>query len=231
MCGKTTPSKADWADPLTAVRQSLAADISSAAKALGVRSDCPPDLLRFRPDGKGGELATPFPKSVHLGAALLAEQLPLTPLCQRIYPSGDWLAFDLSELWRDSVRSCRPPVRLQRADTPPVPDFPARIEPDLWRLDALAGITDPSVAARRDRGNPAWLLGRAAELAAQNRGGNAPCRRLVNEAALCLALLAADTPQKLARQLIRLSRSYLAAPAEDALIAHILQIGQIDLLS
>ena len=114
--------------------------------------------------------------------------------------------------------------KADRRNTP-VPAFSARIDADLWRLDALAGRRDPFIAARLDRGNPAWRVRRGIELAGQNRGRNAHDRRLVNEAALLYTLLAGDSAPKAAQQLIALADRYLTSPAEDALVRRALAAG------
>ena len=123
------------------------------------------------------------------------------------------------------MRHWAPPEGKLAAATPPVPAFSARIDADLWRLDALAERCDPFTAARLDRGNPAWRVRRGIELAGQNRGRNAHDRRLVNEAALLYALLAGDSAPKAAQQLITLADRYLSSPAEDTLVHRALAAG------
>ncbi len=212
-------------DPLTAARLKAAALLTEAARRLGNDAVCPVRSVRFRPDGKGGELAAPFPMTAHLDAGALAQAMSADAFFERAAPSGTWIALELGEEWRDAVRCWTAPEEKLTADTPPIPAFPAKIDAALWRLDALAGRCDPLTAARLDRGNPAWRVQRCTELAGQNRGRNAPDRRLVNEAALLYALLTEDSAPKAAQQLITLADRYLASPAEDALVRRVLAAG------
>ena len=212
-------------DPLTAARLKAATLLTEVARSLGSSAVCPVRSVRFRPDGKGGELAAPFPMTAHLDAGALAQAVSADAFFERAAPSGAWIALELSEEWRDAVRHWAPPEGKLAAATPPVPAFSARIDADLWWLDALAERCDPFTAARLDRGNPAWRVRRGIELAGQNRGRNAHDRRLVNEAALLYALLAGDSAPKAAQQLIALADRYLSSPAEDALVHRALAAG------
>ena len=212
-------------DPLTAAHLKAATLLTEAARSLGSSAVCPVRSVRFRPDGKGGELAAPFHMTAHLDAGALAQAVSADAFFERTAPSEAWIALELSEEWRDAVRHWAPPEGKLAAATPPVPAFSARIDADLWRLDALAERCDPFTAARLDRGNPAWRVRRGIELAGQNRGRNAHDRRLLNEAALLYALLAGDSAPKAAQQLIALADRYLSSPAEDALVHRALAAG------
>ena len=210
--------------PVELAQAKAAEVLTYAARALGVDTPCSPKTVRFRPDGKGGELAAPFPMMVGVDASALAETAPVEPLFTRIFPSGQWIALDLSEQWREQVRRWTPPVRTLTAVTPPMPEFPARIDPTHWRLDALAGITDPLTAARLDRGNPAWLVKRCIARA-EKYSADAPDRRLVCESALLWAALEEGNTKKTAAQLIALAARYHVAPSEDALVHKALCAG------
>ena len=210
------------ADPLSGVRGAAWAGLEEAAKSLSAPSeDVRRFPLRFRPDGKGGELATPLPLGLHLDARALADALNALPLPCTAAPSGGWLALTLNGDWDGAVRCFEPRFPLIDAAVPPVPDFPARIDPALWRLSALAGVTDPQVAARFDRGSPAF---RVQWTAAQPPvKGNS--RRLVNECALLYEQLAHGNASAAAKQLIALTDAYRAAPAEGALVQRALNAG------
>lgn len=193
----------------------------SAARALGCESEPSAAHFRFRPDGRGGVLATPFPQIAGVEPAALAGAFParltfLTPP----RASGDWLAFDPSGDWLELVRRADWAGPIPASPSPPIPGFPARIDPLLWRLDALMGITDPLVAARLDRGNPGWRIFRVRELARTGRGKGRPDWELVCHAAL-LSHLWADAPALL-RQADALAQRYLACPGEDRLTARCL---------
>lgn len=196
------------------------------ARALGSGAGPSPEAIRFRPDGKGGELASPFPMTARLDPGALARAAGPSEWFEAVYPSGSWIALDLSDAWRELVRHSAPTPPPRNDPVLPPPPFPARIEPPLWRLDALAGITGPETAARLDRGNPAFRLRLALGRAKRGAGGNRPDRLLVNEAALLTDLLerpgGARAP---ALQLLRLSEAYLARPGEDALVARTLLIA------
>lgn len=211
--------------PLEEAQAQAATLLTQAAHALGSSASCSLQTVRFRPDGKGGELAAPFPMIAGLDAQALAGAIPADPLFACAAPSGRWIALEVSEQWLEQVRRWTPPERTLTAAVPPVPDFPARILPALWRLDALAGITGPLIAARLDRGNPAWRVRRSLLLTGQDRAGSVPDRRLCNEAALLWALLEQNDAKKLTVQLIALADRYLAAPGEDTLVHRALRAG------
>lgn len=203
------------------IREALSLTLRAARK-LGCTAEPQAAHFRFRPDGLGGVLATPFPKIAGLEAAALAEAVTGTPeLLASPRASGDWLAFDPSPQWLAQVRRADwDNLTFAPEPPPPIPGFPARIDPLLWQLDFLMGITDPQIAARLDRGNPAWQLRRTLALAQSGRGGGRPDRELV-----CLAALLSQ-PQgdasAIAGRAGALARSYLAHPGEDALTAQCL---------
>ena len=91
-------------DPLTAARLKAAALLTEAARSLGSSAVCPVRSVRFRPDGKGGELAAPFPMTAHLDAGALAQAMSADDFFECAAPSGAWIALELSEEWRDAVR-------------------------------------------------------------------------------------------------------------------------------
>lgn len=191
-----------------------------ALRRAGLALDCPkaPELkaIRFRPDGKGGELASPFPMAAGLDAEAVAEQCLSPGWFERIYPSGGWIAFDLSDQWRDYVRAWRPDWSPLELTVPPVPAFPGRIDPAAWRFCALVGQGDPAVAARLDLGSPYRRLERAERLAGQSAGGQRQDRLLLNLCAQCTG------PE----QLYALVQAYLAHPGEDDTVARLLRQGR-----
>ena len=74
-------------DPLTAAHLKAAALLTEAARSLGSSAVCPVRSVRFRPDGKGGELAAPFPMTAHLDAGALAQAVSADAFFERIAPS------------------------------------------------------------------------------------------------------------------------------------------------
>lgn len=193
-----------------------------AARRLGSEAEPQAAHFRFRPDGLGGVLATPFPNIAGLDPAALAGAVPAElDLLAPPYASGNWLAFDPSPQWLAQVRRADwENLTLSPEPAPLIPGFPARIDPLLWRLDTLMGITDPMIAARLDRGNPAWLVLRARSLAQSGPGNHRPDRELV-----CLAALLSQSQgdvSALAVQAGALARRYLARPGEDPLVAQCL---------
>lgn len=181
-----------------------------------------PDRIQFSRDGTGGDLASPYPKMVGLDPALLARQVSPHPFFARCYASGDWIAFDLSELWWQQARAWQPHLsRLPLPPLPPMPRFPARITPEAWRLNGLLGAPSPEVAARLDRGNPAVLL----QLVRRRCGQSPEGRRDRTLAGLALMALETREAKKLASALLELSRRYLRAPGEEPLVAKALESG------
>ncbi len=209
-------------DPLSALRRGITEALASILAEHQYPADSLRRLpLRFRPDGKGGELASPVPMALHLDAQLLADALNQSQLPIRVVPSGGWLAIHLTREWEETVRHFQPAVSSLDYNVPPPPAFSARIDPMLWRLDALIGITDPSIAARLDRGNPAFRAYWAG-LQCPREGTSL---RLINECALLYATISsADAPQT-GQQMVALADAYLAAPAEGALVQRALQAG------
>lgn len=208
--------------PVALARASALAALTEGARSLGSAALPEEKSLRFRPDGRGGELASPFPMAAGLDSAALAAAAPPAQWIEYIYPSEGWIALDLSEPWRQLVREFDPEPLALSFETPPIPDFPARIDKNNWRLCALLGRTEPLVCARRDRGNPAVRLALAQARAGQNRGRNRSDRCLVN---LCAAALDCTAPAPLARRLLELAEGYLRAPGEDPLVEKTLRWG------
>lgn len=208
--------------PLRLARASALAALTEGAQSLGSAALPVEKALRFRPDGKGGELASPFPMAAGLESAALAAATPPAQWIGGCRPSQGWIALELSEDWRTLVRDFVPEPLILTFEVPPVPGFPARIDGASWRFCALLGETEPLVCARRDRGNPAVRLSLAQTRAGQNRGQNRPDRYLVN---LCAAALDCAAPVPLARRLLELSEGYLKAPGEDALAEKTLRWG------
>ena len=206
--------------PVAQVRAELAALLGQAARALG----CPavPAPVSFSADGRGGDLASPYPQILGVCPAELASALPAHPDVARCYPGGTWLRFDLSPDWWRRARSWRPDAAaLDLPPLPPVPDFPARIPPASWRLNALLGAPRPETAARLDRGNPAQLVRLARCLAA--RGGEPRADRALAGQALLLPDL--REPRALARELVKLAQAYLRQPGENVLVCRALDWG------
>ena len=201
--------------PLRLARASALAALTEGARRLGSAALPAEKALRFRPDGKGGELASPFPMAAGLDSAALAAAVPPAQWIEGCHPSQGWIALELSEDWRTLVRNFVPEPLILTFQTPPIPDFPARIDEKSWRFCALLDQTAPLVCARRDRSNPAVRLALAQARAGQNRGQNRPDRYLVN---LCAAALDCAAPAPLARRLLELAEGYLKTPGEDALV-------------
>lgn len=209
-------------DPLSGVRATIWDGLAEAVKALHASvEDVRRFPLRFRPDGKGGELATPLPLGLHLDAPALADALNALPLPGTAFPSGGWLALTLDARWDAAVRQFELDFPPLDCAVPPLPDFPSRIDAALWRLDALAGITDPLIAARFDRGNPAFRV----RWTVDQPPTAGESRRLVNETALLYEQLAAGSAAAAAKQLVLLSDAYRAAPAEGILVHRALRSG------
>ncbi|MBR1781780.1 MAG: hypothetical protein IJ751_10315 [Oscillospiraceae bacterium] len=210
-------------DPLSQVRRAAANALTQAARGTGREVIVPPEQLRLRPDGKGGELASPLPQQLGLESGALIAHLPPHPLWEAAFPSGGWIGFTLSSQWQALVRAYAPPAAPLALCPPPMPAFPSRILPAHWAYCALLGMAQPQTAARLDRGNPAVLLEQARRLAQRNRGENRPDRVLLCQCALVQSPL---SPEALAREADRLARSYLTKPGEDALTAETLAYVQ-----
>jgi hypothetical protein len=212
--------------PIARVQVDAAQALTDAAARLGVVGvAAQPNAIRFRPDGKGGELASPYPRICGLTSAALAHQLTCDSWWAHVYPSGDWIGFDLSPRWDALVRGWSESTPALSYAIPPLPAFPAKIRREDWALCALLGKADPCIAARLDRGNPAQNIRRAQLLAGQNRGGNAPDRALVNQAALVYQALYSGNPGNVARAMLALAQRYLAQSGEDALVGRSLAAG------
>ncbi len=191
-----------------------------ALRRAGLALDCDkePELkaIRFRPDGKGGELASPFPMAAGLDAAAVAAKCLNAGWFEGIYPSGGWIAFDLSEQWRSYVRTWRPDWAPLELTVPDLPQFPAYIDPAAWRFCALAGQPDPVLAARLDLGNPYRQVEQAIKLALEGVGHQRQDRHLINLCAQCTD----------AKALLTLARAYLAHPGEDDTVVKLLRQGR-----
>lgn len=201
-------------DPITLARQAAFDCLCQGAERLGCSVVPALKAIRFREDGKGGEIASPFPMAAGLDSKTVADACPAGGWFEAIYPSGGWVAFDLSDDWRDYVRAWDAFWAPTDLEFPPIPAFPARIHPESWRFSALLGQCDPMTAARLDLGNPWQRLCRAMKLAGQRRGQGRPDRQLVNLAALCHG--------GEGQTLLALTDAYLAHPGEDALVERIL---------
>ncbi len=209
-------------DPLAALREAVYAELERVVAALGGGAEGVRRFpLRFRPDGRGGELATPLPMGLRLDGQALADGLNAASLPVSAAPSGGWLAIAMTAEWDKLIRAYVPEKPALNSSVPPMPAFDACIDPQFWRLDALAGVCDPFVAARIDRGNPAFRV-YWAQLQPPASGES---RRLVNEVALLYACLAEGNGQRTAKQMVALADAYLAAPAEGTLVQRALKIG------
>lgn len=186
----------------------------------GLALDCPTEpkleAIRFRPDGKGGEVASPFPMAAGLESQAVAEQCLDPGWFESIRPSGGWIAFDLSEQWRDYIRLWRPQSIPQDLCVPDRPDFPAHINAASWRFCALLGQARPQLAARLDLSNPYRRVARALKLAGQGAGNRRRDRYLIN---LCAQVDSAKT-------LLTLADAYLAHPGEDDTVQKMLRHGK-----
>lgn len=184
----------------------------------------PPDQIQvnFSPEGKGGDLASPYSQIAKLDPARLSGQVQPHRYFTRCYPNWGWIAFDLSETWWQEARARQPDLNpLTLPLLPPVPDFPARITPESWRISALLGHPRPETAARLDRGNPAVLL-ELVRHRCRRSGPERPDRVL---AGLALMALEAQSPKPLLLTLTDLARRYLRTPGEEVLVARALDRG------
>lgn len=214
-------------NPLDLAQAEVVRTISDAGERLHCLLSPDPDSFRFRCDGKGGEWATPYPLIVRVEPQHLADACAPNPYLEQVQSSGGWLAVSLSETWRDLVRSYAPTVTPADFTVPPIPDFPARILPEAWRLQALLPNPQASLAARLDGGNPYVKLIRAQQMAASSTH-SAPSRLLINECALLFRLLDLGTdPKAIAQQSLHLAERYLANPCEASVISNILNLARI----
>lgn len=209
-------------DPLSVLRRTVTEELASILTKYQHPVDALDRLpLRFRSDGKGGELATPLPMAMQLEAQLLADDLNQSPLPLSAEPSGGWLAMYLTSEWEEMVRQFQPAFSPLHCTVAPPPPFPARIDPVLWQLDALIGVTDPSIAARLDRGNPAFRL-YLVHLQSPMTGIN---RILVNECALLYSAISSAVAEQIAQQMLVVADTYIASPAEGILVHNALDAG------
>lgn len=203
--------------PIAQAARAAAAALERSARGLGFDGP-PPARVTFAPEE--GRLVSPYPQALGIAPERLAEGLPLPPELERCAPSGRWLAFELSgDWWRRARRWPGDFSPLALPPLPPVPDFPARITPFSWTLNALLGAPKPEAAARLDRGNPAVLIQLAWQRADAAEGED---RAL---AALALAALEEARPRALAWDLVKLARAYLRTPGEGALVRRALERG------
>ena len=210
--------------PLTRLRQICLRQLAQAA--LTLRTDTPQDApLRYRPDGKGGVLASPYPMQVGLPPEAIAAACPGDPWLTEIAPSGQWLAFTPSDAWYEEVRRYQPP----QLETPPGTKFPAppadcpaRLELRSWCLCCLLGKPDPLLAARLDLENPRLFLDRVRNQALTRRGSNRTDFHLLRECVLLEEHLKQQDAAAAARQALAVARRYAAAPAEDATVGKLL---------
>lgn len=214
-------------DPLDLARAEALRVLHSAAEALELQSLPRAEQFRFRPDGKGGELATPYPRIARVDPSALAAACPPSPLLEQVRPSGGWLAIDLSDAWRDTVRSYDLSLTPAEVSTPPAPDFPARILPASWRFQALLPQPQAALAARLDGGNPYTKLLRAQQLA-QADFREQPSRLVLNHCALLAHLLTlGDDPKAVAQQALTLAEQFLLTRCEGAATSHFLELSRI----
>lgn len=213
--------------PLDFARAEAVRTVSDAGERLHCLLAPDPAGFRFRCDGKGGEFASPYPLIVRMDAQQLAAACQPTPYLEQVRSSSGWLALDLSETWRDTVRAYAPSVAPAVFSVPPVPDFPARILPEAWRFQALLPKPQAASAARLDGGNPYVKLLRAQQLASCAKQ-TACSRRIINECAVLFQLLdCADNPSAVAQQALHLAELFLANPCEGATISKILNLTRI----
>ena len=209
--------------PIAAAQEAARTLLTQALLDLNPQ-DCPssPVQVLFSSDGAGGDLASPYAQMLGTDPALLAQRVRPHPFFTRCYPNWGWIAFDLSEEWWQQARAWQPDrTPLPLPTLPPIPDFPARISPESWRINALLGRPQLESAARLDRGNPAVLL-----QLARRRALQAPSdRRDRILAGLALEALEAQKPRPLLLTLMKLAQRYLHSPGEEALVVKALDRG------
>lgn len=201
------------------VCRAAAAALEQAAADLG-RPSSPGAKVSLSPET--GALTSPYPKVLGVPPSRLAQLIPSHPDLLRCYASGQWLCFDLSADWWRRARTQRADgTPLPLPPLPRIPDFPARISPLSWTLNALLGSPRPETAARLDRGNPAVLI----QLAQQRAGLDGAEQENRPLAALALLALEETQPRALTWGMLRLARSYLRAPGEGGLVSRSLARG------
>ena len=196
----------------------IQAQLSLRQAGLALDCDTEPRLeaIRFRADGKGGELASPFPMAAGLDPQAVADTCLDMGWFESIRPSGGWIAFDLSEQWRNYVRAWQPKSVPLELTAPPIPDYPARIDGASWRFCALLGQPEAELAARLDLGNPYRQVLRAEKLSGQCAGKERGDRYLINLCAQC----------EDAKSLLLLAQAYLSHPGEDDTVKKMLGHGR-----
>lgn len=213
-------------DPLEFARAEVVRVVGAAGTQLHALPSPDPAAFRFRCDGRGGEWATPYPLIVRVSPQQLAHACPSSPYLESVHPSGSWLALDLSERWRDMVRTYTPSLTPAADCAPPIPDFPARILPESWRIQSLLPHPSAACAARLDGGNPYVKLLRAQRLAAHAHPGS-PSRLVINQCALLAHLLVSgEEPSSVGQQALHLAETYLAHRCEPAAVAHYLEMAR-----
>ena len=215
-------------DLLLRAREAAAALLTESARVLS-GPDAPaadPDRVRFRPDGKGGVFASPYPMQLGLSPAALAGCAHGAPWFARVYPSGDWIALDPAPAWYDAVRRGEAaPVPLSLPEVPPPPEAPWRIAPEDWRFLFRMGAPDAARAGALGQNNPGFAT-RYALSRAKHAAGERADEALLREGALCLHLLCAGGDAgALCRGLFALARRYLRAPGEHDFVARVLAAG------
>ena len=215
-------------DLLLCARNAAAKLLTERARALS-GPDAPaadPDRVRFRPDGKGGVFASPYPMRSGLSPAALAECAVGAPWFSRVYPSGDWIALDPAPAWYDAVRRGDiAPVPLALPEVPPPPEAPWRIAVEDWRFLFRMGAPDAARAGALGQNNPGFAV-RYALLRAKRAAGERADEALLREGALCLHLLCSKGDvSALCRGLSALAQRYLRAPGEYDFVARVLDAG------
>lgn len=178
----------------------------------------------WRVHGKGFATPAPFRLAKEQGttaercAQALAQTLTLTDTWfSQAIPQGGYVNLTLCPAWYAAVAA--EPARMGGAVTtpvPPLPAFPAEILPADWRCLCRGSKRPPTpaLAARQDRGNPAWLVRYTAERLEQLSQRSGINRTSVLEKDQALLLRTAefplrsqrDTPAQLFRYLTGLAQ-------------------------
>ena len=172
-----------------------------------------------------GGLATPVfqlakrsGKPAEACAQALAETVDLTGTWfAKAVPVGGYLNLTFAPAWYDAAaREPAPAGTPVTTPVPPMPAFPAEIFVGDWRCLCRAQKKPPApqLAARKDAGNPAWLVRYTAERLQRLAERSAPVSLDWTEGEKALLLLAAefaqrqerDTPAQLFRYLTGLAR-------------------------
>ncbi len=213
------------ASPIASAKVFLAQRMTQAAICSGSNAVPSVQAIRFRADGKGGEFASPFALAAQLDVAQLVSQMSTGDIIEAIFQSDDWLAFQMSDEWRDCVRRYQPEAGSILVSVPEQPAFCAKIDPICWRFNVLLRQPEAMLAARLDAGNPARLVKRALFLASRETGSNRSDRRLINELALLIDAFEGTRGDCLAAQMLRVAQIYCASAAEDKTVFNLLNDG------